>query len=99
MFAEDIGAFFSTAEFAVTATFTPADGGAPVSASVLFNAQTQTIFGDDVMTDEYTMVYPATSLATIKSGDRGTVNGVAFQVRDVRLKADGSLKVAKLAKI
>lgn len=98
MFSENIGAFFDTDEFAVTATFTLA-GGASVSASVIFNAQTQEIFGDDVLTNEYSIVYPVTSLVGVKAGDNGTVNGVDYRVRDVKLKADGALKVARLAKV
>lgn len=99
MFTEDISAFFSEGEFAVQAVFTPAAGGAPVSASVIFNAATEQLFGDDVLTNEYTMVYPAGSLPNIESGDSGTVAGVRYVVRDVRLKADGNLKIAKLAKV
>lgn len=99
MFTEDIGAFFSQSEFAVQAVFTPAGGGASVSASVIFNAQTQDIFGDSVLTDEYTMVYPASALPGIKSGDNGTVSGVQYRIRDIRLKADGALAIAKLAKL
>jgi len=98
MFTEDISAFFNEAEFAVQATFTPA-GGVPVSASVLFNAQTQQIFGDDVLSDEYTIVYPTNALPGVKGGDYGTVNGVSYRVRDVRLKADGQLVEAKLSKV
>ena len=99
MFTEDIGAFFSQSEFAVQAVFTPAGGGAPVSAAVIFSAQTQDIFGDSVLTDEYTMVYPASALPGIKSGDNGTVSGVQYRVRDIRLKSDGALVIAKLAKL
>lgn len=98
MFAEDITAFFSQDEFAVQAVFTPSAGGAAVSASVIFNAQTEQLFGDDVLTNEYTITYPATALAGIKAGDSGTVAGVNYRIRDVRLKADGNLKTAKLAK-
>lgn len=99
MFAEDIGAFFDQSEFAVQAVFTPTGGGAPVSASVLFNAQTQDIFGDAVLTDEYSIVYPVTSLVGVKSGDQGTVNGIGYRIRDIRMKADGALVTAKLSKL
>jgi hypothetical protein len=98
MFTEDISAFFNDAEFAVAAEFTPSDGGAPVSASVVFNAQAEQIFGDDVLSNEYTIVYPAGSLAGVKSGDSGTVNGVRYRMREIRLKADGQIKVARLSK-
>lgn len=99
MFAEDIGAFFSQSEFAVQAVFTPTGGGVPVSASVIFNAQTQQIFGDDVLSNDYSIIYPTDALPGIKGGDYGTVNGVSYRVRDVRLKADGQLVEAKLSKV
>lgn len=99
MFTEDIGAFFNQSEFAVQAVFTPAGGGSSVSASVIFSAQTQDIFGDSVLTDEYTMVYPASALPGIKAGDNGTVSGVQYRIRDIRLKSDGALVIAKLAKL
>jgi hypothetical protein len=98
VFTEDIGAFFNQSEFAVQAVFTPAGGGAPVSASVLFNAQTQEIFGNDVLSEEYTIVYASNALPGVKSGDYGTVNGAVYRVRDVRMKADGQLFEAKLSK-
>lgn len=97
MFAEDMTAFFSGSEFAVTATFTPAVG-APVSANVIFNAATQSDFSDSVLSDEYTMVYPTGALPGVKSGDYGTVDGVRYRVRDMRLKTDGKLTVTKLSK-
>ena len=98
MFTEDIGAFFNGSEFAVTATFAPA-GGAPVSAQVIFNAQTQDVFGDAVLSDEYSIVYPTASLPGVKAGDRGTVNGIEYRIREIRMKADGSLVTAKLSKV
>lgn len=99
MFAEDMSAFFSTSEMAVQAVFTPAEGGAPVSAAVIFKANTQDIFTGDVLSDEYSIVYPAGALSGVTAGDYGTVNGVRYRVRDVRVKGDGALIEAKLAKV
>ena len=98
MFTEDMSAFFNQSEFAVQAAFT-LSGGGNVSASVLFNAQTQDIFGDAALSDEYTITYPASALPGLRSGDSGTVNGVQYRVRDVRLKSDGALVTAKLSKV
>lgn len=99
MFTEDLTAFFSQSEFAVQAVFTPSGGGAAVSASVIFNAETQDMFGDSVLSNEYTIVYSASDLPGIKSGDTGTVAGVQYRIRDIRLKGDGALVTAKLAKV
>lgn len=98
MFTEDMTAFFNQSEFAVSATFTVSGGGS-VSASVLFDAQTQDIFGDAALSDEYTITYPSTALPGLRSGDLGTVGGVQYRVRDVRLKSDGALVTAKLSKV
>lgn len=99
MFAEDMSAFFNTGEMAVQAVFTPGDGGAPVSAAVIFKANTQDIFSGDVLSDEYSIVYPTGALSGIGSGDYGTVNGTRYRVRDVRKKGDGALIEAKLARV
>ena len=98
MFTEDMSAFFSQSEFAVNATFTPV-GMASVSASVIFNAQTQDIFGDSVLSEEYTITYPSAALPGVAAGDMGYVNGVQYRVRDIRLKSDGALTVAKLSRV
>lgn len=98
-FAEDMTAFFSTAEFAVTATFTPAGGGGSVSASVIFDVPTEDILGGDGLSDEYAITYATTDLAGIKANATGTINGVNFKVREVRLLDDGKLKRAKLSKV
>lgn len=93
-----MGAFFKLDEFAVVATFTPA-GGASVSANVLFDAQTEAMFGDETLSNEYTITYPVTALVGIKKGDRGTVDGKSYRVREVRLKDDGRLVVAALSRV
>lgn len=98
-FAEDMTAFFSTAEFAVSATFTPAGGGASVSASVILDAPTEDILGGDGLSDEYAITYAATDLVGIKSGATGTINAVAYKVREVKLLDDGKLKRASLSKV
>lgn len=97
MFAEDMTVFFQQSEFAVEASFTTASG--VVSASVLYDVQTEQIFGDDVLTDEHVITYSFDTLQGLKAGDYGTVNGVQYRVRDIRLKDDGHLLQAKLAKV
>jgi len=94
-----MAAFFSTAEFAVTATFTPAGGGASVSASVILDAPTEDILGGDGLSDEYAITYAVTDLPGIKSNATGTIGGISYKVREVRLLDDGKLKRAKLSKV
>lgn len=99
-FAEDLSAFFDTVGgFAVTAAFTPSGGGAQVSASVIFDSPTEDILGGDGLSNEYSITYPADSLPGIKSNATGTVDGVSYKVREVKLLDDGKLKRAMLSKV
>lgn len=99
-FAEDLSVFFDTAGgFAVSATFTPYGGGAQVSASVIFDTPTEDILGGDGLSDEYAITYQATDLPGIKSNATGTIAGVAYKVREVKLLDDGKLKRAMLSKV
>lgn len=97
-FAEDMSVFFRTAEFATAAIFTPFGGGAPVQGNVVFDVPTEDVLGGDQLSDEYAITYPATALVGITAGATGTIAGVAYKVREVRLLDDGALKRAKLSK-
>lgn len=97
-FAEDMSVFFDAAGFAVSATFVPL-GKAPQTANVLFDAPTEPVFGNDVLSDDFTIQYPATELVSVRAGDTGTIAGVQYRVRDVRLLDDGKIKQAKLSKV
>lgn len=99
-FAEDLSVFFSAAEFAVEASFAPSAGGAAETANVLLDSPTDEVFGGDVRSDEYKITFPASSLPSIRKGDRGVVNGVLFRVREnPRLLEDGKIKTALLTKV
>ena len=97
-FTEDMAAFFNTAEFAVVAVFTPA-GGAQQQASVIFDAPTESILGDDQLSDEYAIMYPATDLPGVRAGDTGVIGGKQYKVREVRALDDGALKRARLSRL
>lgn len=99
-FAEDLTVFFDQqGGFAVQASFTPAGGGTQVSASVIFDSPTEDILGGDGLSDEYSITYPSTSLPGIKGNATGTVDGVSYKVREVKLLDDGKLKRAMLSKV
>lgn len=94
-FNEDLSGFFAQADFAVSATFTPQLGVAE-TASVIFDSPSDALFGGDMIFTDYNMTYRASDLPNIVAGDSGTVNGVDYTVREVRLTGDGKLKVARL---
>ena len=98
-FAEDMTAFFNVAEFASTATFSPTGGGAAVSAAVLMDMPTEDFLGGDTLSDEYSIVFAAGSLSGIRAGDYGTIDGVQYRIREIRLLSDGKIKRAKLSKV
>jgi hypothetical protein len=97
-FAEDMSVFFDAAGFAVSATFVPEAGGAAQTASVIFDAPTEQVFGGEALSNEYLITYAATDLPDIRKGDRGVIQGVTYKVREIRLLDDGKLKTALLTK-
>lgn len=80
-FAEDMTAFFSTAEFATTALI----GG--VAVPVIFDAPAATPFGDSLDTTAPTCLLPS-SAAPVQRGDAIAINGVAYRVE--RADPDGT---------
>lgn len=99
MFAEDMSVFFSQAGFAVAATFVPAAGGAAVSASVIFDVQTEDLLGGNSLSDEFAIQYPAAELPGVLAGDFGEVDGVRYKIREIRLQDDGKVKRARLTRV
>lgn len=97
-FTEDMSVFFNTAEFAVQATFSPSGGGAQESALVILDAPSEPVLGGDSMSTEYAIQYSATDLPSIKRGDSGFVDGIAYKVREVRTIDDGRIKRAMLSR-
>lgn len=95
MMAEDLTAFFSTSDFAVSATFTPSAGN-DETANVIMDTPTDTLMEGRVQYTEYMIYYPATALPNIKGGDYGVIEGVQYQVREVRMVDDGKIKSAIL---
>lgn len=98
-FAEDMSVFFNAAEFASAAVFTPYGGGAAQSGSVIFDSPTETLMSGEVLSDEFTMTYPASVLPGIRAGDTGTIDGVSYQVREIMFINDGRLKMARLTRL
>lgn len=89
-FTEDMGAFFSTDEFAVTATF-----GA-VTASVILDKPDIEVLSGRIQSTDYLMRYAATDLTGLAEGNSITVDGSSYTVREIRSEDDGKVKAAVL---
>lgn len=89
-FAEDLGAFFSTDDFAVNVVW-----GVHTATGIL-NAPDETAGGS--LSREYLLIYPATKLVGLVTGQAVTVDGVAYTARDVRATDDGKIMNATLSK-
>lgn len=88
MFIEDLSPLF--ADFGLTAVF-----GGHV-ATVLLDMPDEEVFGGMQQSTEYVMTYRQGDLPGLKSGDTGTVGGIAYGVRQVSMLDDGKLIKATL---
>ena len=84
-FVEDLSAFFSTSEFATSASW-----GA-LTASVIFNTPTEEILGGRGVSNEYTAILPASEFPGITRGDEVVISGDTYTLRErPRLLDDGA---------
>ena len=81
------------------ATFVPASGGAAQTPQVIFDSPTNDVLGADSFSTDYSIMYQASQLPSVRKGDRGVVDGVTYKVREVRLMDDGRIKQAILTKL
>lgn len=97
-FSEDLGAFFSTSDFAVTATWTPSAGGPQQTAQVIVDAPDEESINGRVLSREYAINYRADQLVGLKNSETVTVDGVSHVVREVAALDDGKIVRATLRK-
>jgi hypothetical protein len=98
MFSEDFQVFFNTADFAVSATYTPAGGSPSDAASVIFDANGQVLEEFGVQTLAPSAVLPASQWPTIAEGDTLNIGATAHRIRGVIPLDDGALKSLTLAR-
>ena len=91
-FTEDLGAFFSAADFAVTLTW------GLVTAEVILDAPDEQIIDGRVLSREYAITYESADLAGLAGGASVTVDGTAYTVREVTALDDGKIMRATLRK-
>ncbi|MDQ3562857.1 MAG: hypothetical protein M3436_01530 [Pseudomonadota bacterium] len=97
-FSENLAAFFSTADFAASATWTPSGGGAQQTAEVILDTPDQELVDGRVLSREYVITYRADQFVGIKGAETVTVSGTAYTVREVTALEDGQIMRASLRK-
>ncbi len=94
---EDLTAFFSTSDFAVSATFTPKTGN-DETANVILDTPSEGMFDGDMTGTAYLITCAASDLPSVTRGCRGVIGGVTYVVRDMRLEDDGKIKTIRLSR-
>ncbi|GIK34535.1 MAG: hypothetical protein BroJett010_10940 [Gammaproteobacteria bacterium] len=75
-------------------------GGSPAEQhSVGFSAPDDTVFDGLALNTDYAITYPASVFVGLAAREVVEIDGVAYQVRDVRAVADGSEMRAKLTRL
>ncbi|HET7863779.1 MAG TPA: hypothetical protein VFL86_05170 [Burkholderiaceae bacterium] len=75
----------------------PPDGSPPQTHEVGFAAPDETLLDGLASGTAYAMTYPASRFAGLAVRDSVEIDGVVFQVRDIRAVGDGSELRARLA--
>lgn len=89
-FPEDLGAFFSTGDFAVPMTW------GQVTAEVILDAPDEQFIDGRVLSREYAITYRADQLLGLTGGQAVTVDGSGYTVREVTALDDGKIMRATL---
>lgn len=93
MFTEDLSAFFDTAGFATSASWTPAAGGGPFTLAVIVeNGYNENQIGDANVAGREVMVWARDDKLAqgtgIKRNDTITINAIGYKVAEI--KPDGT---------
>jgi hypothetical protein len=98
-FVEQIFAAAARAGLLKTAVWQPADGSAPQSRPVGFSAPDTTMLDGLALGTDFEMTFPTSAFVGIAVRDGVVIDGIAFQVRDLRSVGDGSERRARLSRI
>lgn len=96
-FAEDFSAFFSQAGFAISASRTPAGGGAATAGNVILDLTD--VESNGLITEGPSMAVPASTWPTLAQGDTVVANAVSYVVRSVVAEGDGAILRVQLARV
>ncbi|SDD22901.1 head-tail joining protein [Aquimonas voraii] len=98
-FVEQIFAAAARAGLLKTAVWQPADGSAPQTQAVGFSAPDTTLLDGLALGTDLEMSFPASAFVGIAVRDGVVIDGIAFQVRDLRAVGDGSERRARLSRL
>jgi hypothetical protein len=96
---EQLYAAAAHAGFLQQCTWHPADGRPPVSDLVGLRAPDASVLGELAVSTETVISFPARVFAGIAGGDAVEIDGVRYQVREVRAVGDGSERQATLSRL
>lgn len=77
----------------------PSNGSPAEQHPVGFSAPDDTVFDGLALNTDYAITYPASVFVGLAAREVVEIDGVAYQVRDVRAVADGSEMRAKLTRL
>lgn len=89
----DLTPFFQTAHFASAVVW-----GA-VSGTGIFDAPSDLLHGEDIVSTDYTLLVKTSEFGGVKYGDGITVDGVPFTVRYIKQIDDGLLATIVMTKV
>lgn len=79
-FSTDLPALY--ADFGVSATHTPAAGGASTTALAILDQPGQAVIGGEILATDYSLRFPAASFPAVKRGDTLEIGGVTYVARE-----------------
>ena len=96
---EQVYSAAANAGLTVRCRWFPAGGGSAKTQQVGFSALDDTVLDGLILNTDYAITYPASVFVGLAAREVVEIDGVAYQVRDVRAVADGSEMRAKLTRL
>ena len=95
---EQVYSAAANAGLTVRCRWFPAGGGSAQTQQVGFSAPDDMALDGLTLNTDYAITYPASAFVGLAARDAVEIDGVTYQVRDVRAVADGSEMRAKLTR-
>jgi hypothetical protein len=89
----------ANAGLTVRCCWQPAGGGPARTQQVGFSAPDDTVLDGLALNTDYAITYPSSVFVGLAARDTVVIDGVSYQVRDVRAVGDGSEMRAKLTRL
>ena len=96
---EQVYSAAANAGLTVRCRWFPAGGGSAKTQQVGFSAPDDTVLDGLTLNTDYAITYPASAFVGLAAREVVEIDGVTYQVRDVRAVADGSEMRVKLTRL